>query len=130
MEFPPSETVAIPPRESGVGNYIVGDKMLCAQQSIPTKYFTLAVISPFSSNVSVLRERIIVRNADKICKRTREKCANLRASSPFGNIVKSCAHTEARAAHERGSPSRLRHSFASSRGSPRMAKWNRDLLAG
>ena len=73
MEFPPSETVAIPPRESGVGNYIVGDKMLCAQQSIPTKYFTLAVISPFSSNVSVLRERIIARNADKICKRTREK---------------------------------------------------------
>ena len=61
MEFLTSETVAIPLRESRVGDYIFGDKMLCAQQSIPTKYFTLVVISPFSSNVSVRRELIIER---------------------------------------------------------------------
>ena len=72
MEFPTSETVAIPLRESRVGNYIFGDKMLCARQSTSTKYFTLAVISPFSSNVSVLRE-LIIESADKICKRTREQ---------------------------------------------------------
>lgn len=69
MEFPTSKTLAIPLRESGVGNYIFCDNILCAQQSISTKYFTLAVISQFSSNVSALRE-LIIESADKICKRT------------------------------------------------------------
>lgn len=51
------------------GKLRFGDKMLCARQSTSTKYLTLAVISPFSSYVSVLRE-LIIESADKICKRT------------------------------------------------------------
>ena len=70
------------------------------------------------------------RTGTKFVRELKNKCASLRASSPFGNILKTRAYTEAPKARERGSPSRLRRSFAFSRGSPRMTKWNRDLLAG
>ena len=56
--------------------------MLCARQSTSTKYFTLAMIRPFSSNVSVLRELITEMQA-KFVRELENKCASLRASSTF-----------------------------------------------
>ena len=59
MEFPTSETVAIPLRESGVGNYVLAIRCYAHDSQPRESILRLAVISPFSSNVSVLRELII-----------------------------------------------------------------------